>query len=163
RLLLAPEDVVYLVQEPPPGWSEEDRRRAAYLLRSGLVTGAPDRPLAYDEIERMLLAFAEMLQVVRREAVSFLSLEAGGAGGGRLPVHSGKDEKTYALPGALATFRKSGSETRSGTLALVPGDRMTLFWQGDRLLAAVQEVDPEGVAYDRTSRWSSWTRFHTDS
>jgi len=170
RLLLAPEDVAYLVQEPPPGWSEEDRRRAAYLLRSGLVTGAPDRPLAYDETERMLLAFAEMLQVVRREEAAFLSLDgssASGIGGGesrgRLTVHSGKDEKTYTLPGDLATFRKFGSETRSGTLALVPGDRMTLFWQGDHLLAAVQEVDPEGAAYDRTSHWSSWTRFRSDS
>jgi peptidoglycan hydrolase-like amidase len=162
RLLLAPEDVAYLVQSPPPGWSEEDRRRAAYLLRSGLVTGAPDRPLAYDEIERMLLAFAEMVQVVRREETSFLSLEAG-----RLTVKSGSDEKTYpispGLPAGLATFRKSGGETRSGALALLPGDRLTLYWQGDRLAAAVQEVDPAGAAYDRTSRWSSWTRFHTDS
>ncbi|HEV7515037.1 MAG TPA: SpoIID/LytB domain-containing protein, partial [Thermoanaerobaculia bacterium] len=72
RLLLAPEDVAYLVQSPPKDWSEEDRRRAAWLLRSGLVTGALDRPLAYDEIERMLLAFAEMVQVVRREETSYL-------------------------------------------------------------------------------------------
>ncbi len=159
RLLLAPEDVAYLVQSPPPDWSEEDRRRAAWLLRSGLVTGAPDRPLAYDEIERMLLAFAEMVQVVRREETSFLSLADG-----RLTVRSGKDEKTYSLPAAgLATFRKSGSETRSGTLGLVAGDHVTLFWQGDRLLAAQQEIDPEGAAYDRTSHWSSWTRFKTDS
>jgi len=158
RLLLAPEDVAYLVQSPPPDWSEEDRRQAAFLLRSGLVTGAPDRPLALDEIERMLLAFSEMLQVVRREETTFLSL-----GGAEITVHSGKDEKTYPLSGALATFRKSGSETRSGALALVPGDHLTLFWQGERMIAAVQEVDPEGAAYDRTSRWSSWTRFHTDS
>ncbi|HEV7517334.1 MAG TPA: hypothetical protein VGR07_13615, partial [Thermoanaerobaculia bacterium] len=158
RLLLAPEDVAYLVQSPPPDWSEEDRRRAAWLLRSGLVTGAPDRPLAYDEIERMLLAFAEMVQVVRREDTTFLSLADL-----RLTVKSGKDEKIYLLPPDLATFRKSGSETRSGSLGLVPGDRVTLFWQGERLLAAVQEIDPEGAAYDRTSHWSSWTRFKSDS
>jgi stage II sporulation protein D len=158
RLLLAPEDVAYLVQSPPKDWSEEDRRRAAWLLRSGLVTGAPDRPLAYDEIERMLLAFAEMLQVVRREEVSFLSLADG-----KLAVKSGKEEKTYTLPAGLAAFRRSGSETVSGTLGLVPGDKVTLFWQGERLLAAVQEVDPAGAAYDRSSRYSSWTRFHTDS
>jgi stage II sporulation protein D len=158
RLLLAPEDVAYLVQKPPADWSEEDRRRAAWLLRSGLVTGAPDRPLAYDEIERMLLAFAEMVQVVRREDATFLSLADG-----RMTVKSGKDEKTYSLPADLATFRKSGSETRSGSLGLVPGDQMTLFWQGERLLAAVQEVDLAGAAYDRTSHWSSWTRFKSDS
>jgi stage II sporulation protein D len=158
RLLLAPEDVAYLVQSPPPDWSEEDRRRAAWLLRSGLVTGAPDRPLAYDEIERMLLAFAEMVQVVRREDATFLSLA-----NASLKVKSGKEEKTYPLPPDLATFQKSGGETRSGTLGLVPGDQMTLFWQGERLLAAVQEVDPAGAAYDRTSHWSSWTRFKSDS
>ena len=48
-------------------------------------------------------------------------------------------------------------------LALVPGDHLTLFWQGDRLVAATQEVDLDGVAFDRSSPYSSWTRFRTDS
>ena len=47
RLLLAPADVAYLVKDPPASWTEEDRRRAAYLLRSGLVTGPAERPLVF--------------------------------------------------------------------------------------------------------------------
>ncbi len=162
RLLLAPEDVAYLVKDPPAAWTEEDRRRAAYLLHSGLVSGPPDQPLTAAEVERMLLSFAELLQVIRFEEVSFLSLADG-----RLTVKSGKEEKSYALSDRLQTFRKTGDRTgvhvESDNLALLPGDKLTLYWQESRLVALVQEVDREGAAYDRTSKWSSWTRFRTDS
>ncbi|HBL31099.1 MAG TPA: hypothetical protein DD490_30095, partial [Acidobacteria bacterium] len=48
-------------------------------------------------------------------------------------------------------------------LALVPGDDLALFWQGDRLVAALQEVDLDGVAFDRSSPYSNWTRFRSDA
>ena len=158
RLFLAAEDIRYLLNDPPSDWSEEDRRRAAYLLKSGLVTGPVDQPLSEDEVERMLLAVAELLRVVRREEVSFFSV-----GDGKLAVRSGKEDKVYDLPAELATFRRQGDELYSSGLALVPGDRLTLFWQGDRVVAATQEVDLDGVAFDRSSPYSSWTRFRTDS
>ena len=93
RLFLAPEDVQYLLSNPPADWSPEERRRAAYLMRSGLVKGPPDQPLSDSEIERTLLALAELLRVVRREEVSFLSVADG-----KLTVRSGKADKTYTLP-----------------------------------------------------------------
>lgn len=162
KLLLAPEDVAYLVKNPPASWTEEDRRRAAYLLSSGLVTGPPERPLDGPEVERMLLSFAELLQVIRFEEASFLSLADG-----RLTVKSGKEEKTYPVSERLSTFRKIGVRSdlhvESDGLALLPGDKLTLYWQESRLVAVVQEVDRAGAAYDRTSRWSSWTRYRTDS
>jgi stage II sporulation protein D len=162
RLLLAPEDVAYLVKDPPAAWNEEDRRRAAYLLRSGLVTGPPGRPLGEPEVERMLLAFAELLQVVRFEEASFLSLADG-----HLTVKSGKEEKTYPITDRVETFRRNGggadAHIESDNLALLPGDKLTLYWREGRLVAMVQEIDREGAAYDRTSKWSSWTRFRTDS
>jgi stage II sporulation protein D len=158
KVLLAPQDIAYLVKDPPPDWSEEDRRRAAYLAKSGLLTGPPDRPLRDDEVEHMLLALAEMLQVVRREQVSFLSLADG-----KLTVRSGKEDRTLVLPERLATFSKRGTELAAAGLGLVPGDNLTLFWQDTHLLAAVQDVNLEGVAFDRTSQYSSWTRFHSDS
>jgi stage II sporulation protein D len=158
RLFLAPEDVNYLLNEPPPDWSEEDRRRAAYLIKSGLLTGPVDQPLSEDEVERMLLAVAELLRVVRREEVSFFSI-----GDGHLAVRSGKEDKVYELPADVATFRRQGEDLYSSGLALVPGDRLTLFWQGDHVVAATQEVDLDGVAFDRSSPYSSWTRFRTDS
>ena len=158
RLFLAAEDIKYLLQDPPKNWSEEDLRRAAYLIKSGLMTGPLDQPLSEDEVEGMLLALAEMLQIVRREDASFLSLDQN-----RLVVRS-KEDETYDVPAQLATFRRRGESLRStSALALLPGDHLTLFWQGDRLLAAVQEVDLDGVAFDRSSPYSSWTRFRTDS
>jgi stage II sporulation protein D len=158
RLFSAPEDVQYLLHDPPKDWSEEDLRRAAYLMKSGLMTGPLDRPLAEDEVENMLLALAELLQVVRREEAAFLSLDQN-----RLIVRSGKDEKVYDVPAQLATFRRRGDSMTSASLALLPGDRVVLVWRGDLLLAAVQEVDLDGVAFDRSSPYSSWTRFRTDS
>jgi stage II sporulation protein D len=158
RLFVAAGDVDYLLSDPPADWSEEDRRRAAYLLKSGLLTGPVDRPLSDDEIERMLLAMAELLRVVRRENVSFFSI-----GDGRLAVRSGKEDKVYELPADLLTFRRQADDLYSSGLALVPGDHLMLFWQGDRLVAATQEVDLDGVAFDRSSPYSSWTRFRTDS
>ena len=72
------------------------------------------------------------------------------------------DKKQYQLPSNLATFRRYDDEPVAADLALVPGDRLDLYWHGYHLLAAVQEVDPDGVAYDRTSPRSSWTLFRTD-
>jgi stage II sporulation protein D len=158
KVLLAAQDVNYLVKDPPPDWTDDDRRRAAYLAKSGLLTGPPDQPLRDDEVERMLLALAEMLQVVRREQVSFLSLADG-----KLTVRSGKEDRAVALSERLATFRRRGADLTAAVLALVPGDNLTLFWQDTHLLAAVQEVNLEGVAFDRTSPYSSWTRYHSDS
>ena len=158
RLFLATGDVNYLLTNPPPDWSEEDRRRAAYLIRSGLVTGPLDQPLSGDEVEKMLLALSELLHVVRREDATFLSY-----GEGRLMVRSGKEDKIYPLSGGLSTFRRQGDDLSSAALAMVPGDHLTLFWQGDRLVAATQEVDLDGIAFDRSSPYSSWSRFHTDS
>ncbi|HYU34597.1 MAG TPA: SpoIID/LytB domain-containing protein [Thermoanaerobaculia bacterium] len=158
HLFLAPEDIQYLLHDPPKNWSEDDLRRAAYLMKSGLMTGPLDRPLADGEVEGLLLALAEMLQVVRREDASFLSL-----GESRLAVRSGKEDRTYDVPAELATFRRRGESMTSASLALLPGDDLVLFWQGDRLLAAVQEVDLDGVAFDRSSPYSSWTRFRSDA
>ncbi|HYO12386.1 MAG TPA: SpoIID/LytB domain-containing protein [Thermoanaerobaculia bacterium] len=158
RLFLAPEDVKYLLSDPPKDWSEDDLRRAAYLIKSGLVTGPLDQPLAAQEVERMLLALAELLRVVQREDVSFLSLS-----NGALTVRSGKEDRTYAVPPGLSTFRRQGEEMTSAALSLLPGDRLTLFLQDGRLVAASQEVDLDGVAFDRSSPYSSWTRFRSDS
>ena len=158
RLFLAPEDVEYLLSNPPPDWSEDDRRRAAYLIRSGLISGPLDQPLSDREIDRMLLALAELLRVVERQDVSFLSMA-----NGALTVRDGKEDKLLSLPREISTYRRQGERITSATLALLPGDRLTLFRQGDRLLAAAQEVDLDGVAFDRSSPYSNWTRFRTDS
>jgi stage II sporulation protein D len=158
RLFVLAEDVPYLLESPPPGWSDEDLRRAAFLIKAGVLTGPPEQVLGQEEIERMLLALAEMVQVVRREDVSFLSL-----GGGALTVRAGKEHESHPLPPRLATFRRLGDQATASDLALVAGDRLALYWQGGTLLAAVQEVERDGVAFDRSSSYASWTRFRSDA
>ena len=115
----------------------------------------------------MLLALAELLQVVRREEVAFLGLKDGAIQVKSINAKPGgrdKAEATHPLSGRIATFRRRGELMASASsLALVPGDRLTLYWQEDRLVAAAQEVDLDGVAFDRSSPYSSWTRFRTDS
>ncbi|HET9228633.1 MAG TPA: SpoIID/LytB domain-containing protein [Thermoanaerobaculia bacterium] len=161
-VLVAPADVSYLLHDPPRGWSQEDLRRAAYLIKSGLITGPLDQPLEKEETERMLLALAEMLQVVRREEVAFLGLKDSNL---RVkPTAKDSQEAVHPVSGRIPTFRRRGElMTSASSLALVPGDRLTLYWQADRLIAAAQEVDLDGVAFDRSSPYSSWTRFRTDS
>ncbi|HEX5719807.1 MAG TPA: hypothetical protein VF179_26875, partial [Thermoanaerobaculia bacterium] len=162
RLLVATEDVAYLLHDPPKDWSQDDLRRAAYLVKSGLITGPLDQPLQQEETEGMLLALAELLQVVRREEVAFLGLKNGALQ--VKPTGKDKEEATHPLAGRIAAFRRRGDlMTSASSLALVPGDRLTLYWQADRLIAAAQEVDLDGVAFDRSSPYSSWTRFRTDS
>lgn len=158
RLFVLAEDVPYLLERRPPGWSDEDLRRAAFLFKSGVLTGPPDRLLGQEEIEGMLLALAERVQVVRREEVSFLSLAAGA-----LTVRAGKDHRTQTLPPRLATFRAVAERSTAADLALVAGDRLALYWQGEAVVAIVQEVEREGVAFDRSSRYASWSRFHSDA
>jgi peptidoglycan hydrolase-like amidase len=158
QLFVAAEDLPYLAADAPPGWGEEDLRRAAYLAKAHLLSGPLDRPLAAAEIEGMLERLAELLEVVRVEEVRFSSLA-----GGRLTVRGEEGERSFPLPERPATFRLSGDAPVAGDLTLVPGDRLRLYWRGELLLALVQEIDPEGVAYDRTSTLSSWTRFRSDA
>ena len=80
RLFVAPEDVPYLLDDPPPDWSDEDRRRAAYLLKSGLLTGPPDRPLDEARSSGMVFRLAELLHLVEEETASYRIA-------GRRPAH----------------------------------------------------------------------------
>lgn len=162
RLFTADPDLRYLVGEAPAGWDEEDLRRAAFLLREGLLPGPAGRPLDEAEIEGLLLALAERLQVVTRDEGRFVSLD-----GGTLTYANRDGEHKVTLPASPATFRdtafhETGSPPTAGDLALVAGDRMEIFTRGEHLLGLLQQVDPQGVAHDRESRFASWRRFKSD-
>lgn len=157
RLFVATEDLPYLVQSPPPGWSEEDRRLAALFVKIGLGGDAAVTELSAADREELVWRLALYLRVLREEEASYLDLE-----GGTLRLKVGEETRDVALPPQLATFRRLGEEVQGGDLSLVAGDRLRLIWQGGTLLALVQEVHTQGVAYDRTSRWTSWQRFKTD-
>jgi stage II sporulation protein D len=160
RLFLADQDLEYLVQSPPPDWRPQDVQLAGSLAKSGLLTAPPDRPLSVAETEELLFRLAQYLQVVREETVSFRSLAER-----RLRAVDKDGEKSWDLPPSLLTFRippGAGGVPEAADLALVPGDRVRLYTRDGELLAVAQEINREGVAYDRTSNLASWTRLRTD-
>jgi stage II sporulation protein D len=163
RLFVAAEDLPYLLQQPPAGWSDDDLRLAAYLVKSGLFAAPLERPLHEEDEEELLLRLAIYLGVIEEREVSFRGLAAG-----KLKVADADGERELVLPADLATFRDvagrgESAAPESGDLALVAGDRLRLYQRGPDLAAIVQVVNREGVAYDRTSNRSSWTRFRSDS
>ncbi len=158
RLFVAPEDLPYLIDTVPPGWAEEDLRLAAYLQRSGLLRGDLDRPLTEAEIEETLFRLALFLRVLEEQPARYLS-----AAGGELLVRVDGEPRTLPLPARLATFRRRDEQIASGPLALLAGDRLNLYRSAGELVALVQTVDSDGVAFDRTSNRSTWNRFRSDA
>ena len=160
RLFLAPEDVQYLLNNPPRDWSEEDRRRAAYLIRSGLVSGPLDQPLSGDEVERMLLALAELLHVVRREDAS-LPLRRRTAGWPSAPAR--RTRSTTCPPGSPPSAAKETDLWQLRARHGAGGPPDPLLAGGAARRRSPRRLDLDGVAFDRSSPYSSWTRFRTDS
>lgn len=160
RLFVAPPDLAYLIADPPPSWSAADLRLATYFAKSGWLDPALQRALDPEEAEALILRLAVYLNVLREDEGSFRGLKQGEI---RVVLKDKDEEKSLPLPGDLATFRRQGSDTVSGDLSLVAGDRLRLYSRGDQLTAIVQEIQAQGVAYDRTSSRSSWSRFRTDA
>jgi stage II sporulation protein D len=158
RLLMAKEDIAYLLQDAPADWLDDDRMRAAYLRKNGLLGGALGTSVADDEQDALLLALAERLQVMRREPVSYLSVADGS-----MVIRADKEDRVQVLPTSFGTFRRTGDLVSSGPLRLVAGDRLTFYWLGGALAAILQDVDLAGVAFDRSSTYSTWTRFRSDA
>jgi hypothetical protein len=98
------------------------------------------------------------LHVLVEETGTFLEVA-----GGKLRWRVGAEVREEPLPGSLATFRDAGTDIAAADLALVPGDELRLYRRPGEALAVslVQRIDPQGVAFDRTSR-AAWTRFRSD-
>jgi hypothetical protein len=117
RLFVAAEDLPYLLQQPPPGWSEDDLRLAAYLVKSGLFAAPLDRPLAGADEEELLLRLAIYLGVLEEREVSFRAIAAG-----KLRVADADGEREIVLPAELATFRElAGRSDADGHAQRRPG------------------------------------------
>ena len=100
--------------------------------------------------------------MVREDSVSFRAVAEG-----QLRAADKDGERSWPLPPSLLTFRVlpagAGAAAEAADLALVPGDRLRVYSRDGELLAVAQEVNREGVAYDRTSNLASWTRLRTDA
>lgn len=158
RLFVAAEDLPYLLDQPPPGWDERDLRLAAYLVKSGLLAGELDQPLTATEIEETLFRLALYLGVLVRLEGRFLELADDELS---LRVSSGEVER-LRLPESFGTYRMSNGRTAASSLSLLAGDRIDIYLHGGRLLAVAHRADADGVAFDRTSNLSSWSRFRSD-
>ena len=157
RLFVSPEDLPYLLDEPPADWSEADLQLAAYLMKSGLLSGDLNEPLTAAEIDETLYRLAIYLRVVDLLEARYLGLESG-----QIRVRLEDEDASFAVGDRLATFRRVGSRTVGSSLALLAGDWMELYLHNEQLLALVHQVETAGATYDRSSNRSSWSRFRSD-
>ncbi len=176
RLFVHPEELPYLVANPPPDWNLEDRRLAAFLVQSAMLAppaanaaaspgGAPARVTAR-EVEDLVVQLALFLRLLEQREAGFSRIaEVAGVAGvasRELVARDNGAELHLAVPGDLATFRIEAGETRAGDLLLEAGDGIHLYLVEGGLVAVAQEVDPRGTSFDRTHNLSRWTRFRSD-
>lgn len=159
RLFVAAEDLAYLLDQPPPDWSERELRLAAYLIKSGLLAEDLDEPLTTGEIEETLFRLALYLRVLQHIEGRYLSLE-----GKELSIRGQETGiEDFHLPERVGTYRLHGKRPEASSLALLAGDHISLYLQADRVVAITHEADTDGAAHHRTSEHSSWTRFRSDA
>ncbi len=158
RLFVSLEDVPYLLEGSPASWEPEDLQLAAFLTQAGLLTGPLDEPLTDEAIEQTLFQVAVFLQLVEVREVRYL-----GRTQNQIAVRESGEERRLDLDSRLLTFRLLGRREEAAPVTLLPGDRLTLFLSAGRLAALRHTVDPDGVAFDRTSNRSTWTHFRADS
>lgn len=159
RLFVRPEELDYLVVDPPADWSESELRFAAWLAKSELLRpAAAGGRLAEEELEMLLFRLALRFGVVDESELTFSALREGA-----LLARAGGDDQRFPIAPGLLTFRSEVGGVRGGDLVLAAGDGITLYRAGERPLALVQRVDPRGASFDREHKLSSWTRFRSDT
>jgi stage II sporulation protein D len=159
RLFVSQEDLPYLIAEPPPDWSERDLMLAAYLMKSGLLEGDLDEPLHVDEIEETLFRLALFLRVLEEVEGRYMSLDDA-----VLTIRdTNGDIVEIPVPASIGTYRLVGDRRVAASLALLAGDEIELYLHSNHLAAITHGADSNGVAFDRTSKRSSWTRFRSDA
>jgi len=105
----------------------------------------------------------ELLGSLEEVAGFHRALETSPSGARLLTLRVGGEELRIELPAALATFRLRGERLESADLALIPGDRVSLYRFDGYPVALVQEVDPAGATRDRAGAYGAWSRFRSDA
>ncbi len=159
RLFVAPQDLAYLLDQPPPDWSDRELRLAAYLIRSGLLAGDLKEPLTVEEVEETLFRLGLYLHVLESASGRYLSTSKE-----RISL-TGDDgtRQTFSLAPEYGTYRRRGEEMMATNLSLLAGDPIDLYLRSGSVLAVTHEADFDGAIYDRSSKIKSWTRFHSDA
>jgi stage II sporulation protein D len=157
RLLISGDDIPYLLESAPEGWTPDELRLAAYMLKTGLLSGSLESSLNDREMDEAIFNLSLLLRVLEERRARFLALD-----GSSLRVRESDGDRSYDLPDHVATFSRRSGDFVAASLAVVPGDRLRLYLSRGQLLGIAHEVDLDGAAFDRTSNLSSWTRFRSD-
>jgi stage II sporulation protein D len=159
RLFVSQQDLGYLLDRPPPEWSDRDLRLAAYLVRSGLLAGDLAEPLTIEEIEETMFRLALYLHVLESASGRYvsssnqtISLKREDAAG-----------ETFALGTDYGTYRRRGDRMMATNLTLLAGDPIDLYLRSGKVLAVTHEADLDVAGFDRAGKSKSWTRFHSDA
>lgn len=127
-------------------------RSATERSLAALLEGPPDSQLSVEQVDELIFWMARLLDVVRVHRAYFQhSL------GDRMEVRDGGGVHLLELPKDLRTFGLSQGVLVASAVNLAPGDRLLLFWHGDRWLALAQEIS----APEAGRQVGSWT--HTRS
>jgi len=156
HLLVAREELKAHLADPPASWRREELRLAGYLAESPLLADPPGARLGETETEELLFELALYLGALRHEEASYLEVVGDG-----LRVLSEGQERTYALPRPISTFRLNGDAYRAADLSLMAGDRLDLYWRRGELLAVAQKIAPKLVDLKRQRPRFAWRRFHS--
>ncbi|MCH9651839.1 MAG: SpoIID/LytB domain-containing protein [Deltaproteobacteria bacterium] len=158
RLLARSKELEQRLRNPPASWGAESLRQASYLAETGLFSGGDKEVLPEVERENLLFQLAQLLYVLKATETRFLDLEDG-----QLKYRNEHGTHLVELPAGVPTFRRQRGELSTAPLRLVAGDKLSLIWQGDRLEALVQPVEPRKAGFDRRNDRAVWTRFHSDT
>ena len=151
RILQGPEVLGDLLTDPPAEWTPKEMRFARHVEASKLLVDGPD--LGPDQVEALLFELALEVGVLTSERVRFLAVDDDG-----LEVRRGGERTHHELPKSLGTFRRKGEGLPAGTLELVAGDRLDVYWKADRILGLVQPTEASPVDLSRHARRQRWTK-----
>lgn len=159
RRLLGPADTDYLVQvEDAAELHSGERAAAAILLREGVLapfadnTLRPGTVISRGQALRLMARLALKVGPPELRGAEFLAFE-----GDRLRVRVEEAEEEYTLDPALRLVRTLGDNRAAASeVSIAPADRLRFVARAGRIVYLEVEQPTQGVASDRSSRYSSW-------
>ncbi|MEM1248925.1 MAG: SpoIID/LytB domain-containing protein [Acidobacteriota bacterium] len=153
-----------LVEEPPSGWSGEDRGLANYF-NAGWVSVRERGHLTADEGEELLYQLALFVRLLEIDHGHFQSRDGEALRLRRDPDPTARavvpSEVELELAKSTPFFRRFGASLRSERADLRSGDPLEVIRLGDRAVAVIQAAAGLPTSGQRRGR-SPWSRFRSD-
>ncbi len=152
RLLRNATELARLNTEPPPSWSGQERRFAAFVHDSGLISPPINHPLDRLAIERLLYELALCLGVLERLDATFLGID----GNSVVVRHGGKRTTVDRRPEKLLTYHRRGDALVNGHLDLQPGDPLAVLLHRGKPMAILQPLESQPVQFGQRNSKGRW-------